>query len=315
MMPRNYIAVAVAACLLSISACADREGDAKRLGFDSAKEMDDIRAAGYSTKQKYLEMGGLAEARRGQPILATSPAPSNVEAAPTAAPKGDVPNPSLKSPSEQPVGPSTNAATGSTSAPQPATPQGTAAAIDLDECVDVGSCVNIMLRAARADSFTGAIDVATKIDGFVKPARGDRKRARQLNQQGLDALRRREVPEAIMLLTKARNADLSDEEVIGNLIFAYVEDNNYTKATILALDGFALNPRSANLWLSFGVAQQKQGKSKDALAAIWLAWQFSKDREKMLNWLNSKIADEKDEAMASFYVKGKAWVTENKSPP
>ncbi len=314
----KYIGIAIAALSLSLVACSDKDADAKKLGFDNAKEMADIRAAGYSTKPKYLEMSKLAEARKARPP-SQSIESSKAAAEPTAAaPKADATTPPPQVATEQTKTPSASAAPVGSSSQPPTTqsdpPQSAAQAIDVAKCTDMIACVELMLTAAKSENLSGAMDVARKIDSSPKAARGDRKTARQLNQNGLDALRQKNMPEAILLLSKARTADPADEEIIGNLVVAYVEDNNYAKATAMALDGLSLNPKRANLWLPFAVAQQKQGKTKDGLAALWLAWQFSTDKEKMLTLLDSRIADEKDDAMKAFYVSGKAWVKDNKKP-
>jgi tetratricopeptide (TPR) repeat protein len=181
-------------------------------------------------------------------------------------------------------------------------------------CTTVKACADAMLAAAKREALPSAMESALRIDGMPKPQRGDRKVARKLNAEGLEALKQRKLPDAAATLTKALQADPADEEIISNLIYTYSEDGNFTKAEQLAYDGLLLNPRRANIWLPIAIAKQKQGKSTEALQAIWLAWQFSGDKQKMLTLLDKRIAEEVDGGLKSMYANAKAWAIEGKKP-
>jgi hypothetical protein len=66
--------------------------------------------------------------------------------------------------------------------------------------------------------------------------------------------------------------------------------------------------------MPLGVAQAKRGNPSLGLQALWLAWQFSADKEKMLSGIEKKIAEEQDEALKTFYATGRSWLVENKKP-
>ena len=127
-----------------------------------------------------------------------------------------------------------------------------------------------MLAAAKVEALPSAMDSALRIDAMPKPQHGDRKLARKLNAEGLEALKQRKLAEAAATLTKALEVDRADEEIISNLIYTYSEDGNFTKAEQLAYDGLLLNPRRANIWLPIAIAKQKQNKPNEALQAMWL---------------------------------------------
>jgi hypothetical protein len=75
-----------------------------------------------------------------------------------------------------------------------------------------------------------------------------------------------------------------------------------------------LNPRRSNIWLQIAVAKQKAGKSSQALEAMWLAWQFSSEKQRMLDLLDKKILEEPDSDLKIMYTYAKAWVLEGKKP-
>jgi predicted Zn-dependent protease len=75
-----------------------------------------------------------------------------------------------------------------------------------------------------------------------------------------------------------------------------------------------LNPRRANIWLPIAIAKQKQNKPNEALQAMWLAWQFSGDKQRMLNLLDKRIAEETDGSLKAMYVNARAWSVDGKKP-
>lgn len=197
------------------------------------------------------------------------------------------------------------------SAPPPPAP---AAEVATAPCTTVKACADAMLAAAKREALPSAMESALRIDGMTKPQRGDRKLARKLNAEGLEALKQRKLADAAATLTKALQADPADEEIIANLIYTYSEDGNFTKSEQLAYDGLLLNPRRANIWLPIAIAKQKQNKMNEALQAMWLAWQFSGDKQKMLTLLDKRIAEETDGGLKSMYVNAKAWAVDGKKP-
>lgn len=167
-------------------------------------------------------------------------------------------------------------------------------AVSVDKCVDLDSCVRVMLAAAKSENLSLAMAAMQRLNDLPKPARGDTQTARKLNQLGLTALHGNDLPGAILQFSHARAADPGDVEVVGNLMYAYLQNHNYINAADLAMQGFLLDSKSANLWFLYSTALQKQERVADGLAALWLAWQFSTDRTKMLALIDSKLSEESD---------------------
>lgn len=284
----------VAFIVFGLAGCTKTEYDYKALGFSSKDDMEAAFAKGYHTKQKLDEM------IKPPAAVAAAPAPVPAATPPTvqpAAPSEPAPQPPVAA------------------APQPAPPPPPPVAVAAPTtCDTVKACADAMLAAAKREALPNAMESALRIDAMPKPQRGDRKLARKLNAEGLEALKQRKLPDAAATLTKALQADPADEEIISNLIYTYSEDGNFTKAEQLAYDGLLLNPRRANIWLPIAIAKQKQSKSNEALQAMWLAWQFSGDKQKMLTLLDKRKAEEPDVGLKSMYVNAKAWAVEGKKP-
>lgn len=285
----SYTAVrilTVAFIVAALVGCSKAEYDFKALGFASKGDMEAAFSKGYHTKQKLDEM-------ITPPAAVVAAPPAQVQPAPASEPA-----------------PQPQAAVASQAAPPPQAPTSEAIA----SCDSVRVCADAMLAAAKREALPGAMESALRIDAMPKPQRGDRKLARKLNAEGLESLKQRRLPEAAATLSKALQADPGDEEIISNLIYAYSEDSNFTKAEQLAYDGLLLNPRRANIWLPLAIAKQKQNKPNEALQAMWLAWQFSGDKQRMLNLLDKRIAEETDGGLKSMYGNAKAWAVDGKKP-
>lgn len=97
-------------------------------------------------------------------------------------------------------------------------------------CSGVTGCVARMLVAAKANDVLAASSAAAAISALPKPARGDRVKARKLNEEGLAALRANNSTEGVRLFTEAASADPGNEEVQSNLAYAYSLAGNYTQS-------------------------------------------------------------------------------------
>lgn len=181
-------------------------------------------------------------------------------------------------------------------------------------CSSLTTCIDAMLVAGKTQSIEAAQQAAKRIDSFPKPPRGDRKLARKLNNDGLEALKNKNYTEATSLLNQAHEADKSDEEVVANLAFAYSLENNYAKSESIAYEGLLLNPRRSNLWLPIAIAKQKQKKPIEAMEALWLAWEFSGDKQRFINLITKRSSDDPDADIKEMFNKAKSWFVEGNKP-
>jgi len=181
-------------------------------------------------------------------------------------------------------------------------------------CSSVKSCAEAMLSAASTENIAQAMEAAKRIDGMPKPERGDRKTARRLNKEGLDALKQNNFDQAISNFIQAKKQDPIDEEIIGNLAYSYGKKKDYAMQMSVATDGLLLNPRRANLWMGIAEANKKSKNDQVALKAIWLAWQFSENKQKMLDYIEKNIGDNEDAELKDLYTTTKSWLVDGKRP-
>ncbi|MEX3953040.1 hypothetical protein AB4Y40_35480 [Paraburkholderia sp. EG287B] len=200
----------------------------------------------------------------------------------------------------------------------PAQPVGPAPSQSTDNtagnCTTTIACAKAMLDFAGSENLAGAMEAAKTIDLLPKPRRGDRATARKLNQDGLSALNASRPDDAVKLLEQANQTDPGDEEIASNLSFAYAMDGQLAKSEDTAVVALSLNPRRTNVWAPLAVTLAKENRLDQATKAMWLAYQFSADKQRTLNFIDSRLALETDPAVVKMYTTSKAWLTQNIRP-
>ena len=267
--------------LLSISGCSEVKYDFKALGFQDKAEMESAFNKGYHTKQKLDQMISVVAKELPPKVIISPPAEAEVTAS-------IAPAPAIEAAPQQPQQSLT--------------------------CPSVRECAEIMIMSAKTENLSQAMNAAKQIDEMLKPQRGDRKIARKLNGEGLEALKMKKYDEAASIFINAKAADNLDEEIVANLVFTYSEAKDFVKSEKTAFEALLLNPRRANLWLPIAIARQKQGKSKEALQAMWLAWQFTENKQRFLDLIEKRSAEDTDESLKSMFLVARAWFVENKRP-
>jgi hypothetical protein len=62
------------------------------------------------------------------------------------------------------------------------------------------------------------------------------------------------------------------------------------------------------------VTLAKENRLGQATDAMWLAYQFSTDKQRTLNFIDSRLAIETDPAVVKMYSSSKVWLTERIKP-
>jgi uncharacterized protein len=181
-------------------------------------------------------------------------------------------------------------------------------------CVTAVECAKAMLVFAGSENLAGATEAARTIDLLPKPQRGDRATARKLNQDALSALNESRPNDAVKLLEQANQADPGDEEVASNLAYAYAANGQLAQSEDTAVVALSLNPRRTAVWAPLAVTLAKENRLDQAIQAMWLAYQFSTDKQKTLNFIDSRLAVETDPSVVKMYTSSKAWLTDNTKP-
>ncbi|GAB3630274.1 tetratricopeptide repeat protein [Pandoraea terrae] len=181
-------------------------------------------------------------------------------------------------------------------------------------CHTAADCAKAMLTAAKSQNLAAAMAAATAMAALPKPARGDRGTARKLNNDGLSALSSGDTNRAVKLFSQATFADPGDQEALGNLAFAYSAAGDQIKAEDTAVLALSINARRTSIWAPLAVTLAKERREGQALEAMWLAYQFSGDKEKTLSFIHAKLASETDPAVSKMYADSAAWFEQNKTP-
>lgn len=278
--------------------CSKVEYDYKALGFDNPTEMESAFSKGYHTKQKFTEMMALK-------VADTVPTPQITASATTS--KTSTPIITETAPTSQ------VAETVQSDSPKDMPKVGEEKPSDT-ACMTLQACADAMLVSAKTENMGQALEFAKFINAMPKPARGDRKLARKLNNDGLNSLKTKNFDEAINLFSSARSADPLDEEIVGNLAYTYGEAKKYSQAEKIAYEALLINPRRANFWSTIALAKQAQGKPNEALQSMWLVWQFAQNKTNLITLFDNKISEETDENLKSLFVSAKSWLVNGIKP-
>jgi Flp pilus assembly protein TadD len=119
------------------------------------------------------------------------------------------------------------------------------------DALAVGAATQLLAAAQRGDE-ARVLQLKTEFDSKPKPARGDKKTARALNEEALELLRSGDFPTAIERLTAASKADSGDAEVLGNLGYAYLMIQRFSDAKTALERALELAPTRTATWASLG---------------------------------------------------------------
>lgn len=146
------------------------------------------------------------------------------------------------------------------------------------------------LLAAALDGDGSQIPtLVDSIKGGPKPDRGDRRKARALNERGLEALSNDNPNDAVADFTSAARADPRDVEVIGNLGYALLVAGRPREAKKALEQALSIAPDRAAAWANLGEAYSAMGEQENAVAAFRLTFRFSRNLEKTEEYITGLI--------------------------
>ena len=134
-----------------------------------------------------------------------------------------------------------------------------------------------LVSAAVAGDRARVAQVASQLKSQPRPPRGDRRRARELNESGLAQWQRQRYEEAARLFRQAREADPGDAEIAENLGYSLLKAGRVAEAEPPLLDALALAPERASAWGSLGMIYAKQGKHRAGVALVLTAYGYARD--------------------------------------
>ena len=143
----------------------------------------------------------------------------------------------------------------------------------------------------------------------------DRKLARVRNEQGLEALRVKDMPQAIQHLRAAYAADALDIEILNNLGYAELlaGDEN---ASVHLVSALLLKPGRANAWANLGHLFARHAAYQEAQACFALALRFSANPAKTLQFLQDAAAKDSDPGLsrAVHLLLAQPWLAQLTTP-
>jgi hypothetical protein len=170
-----------------------------------------------------------------------------------------------------------------------------------NDCTTVALCVQQTLAAARDADIDQVRKIATTLDSMPKPNLGNRPVSRQLNQLGIEALKRDDLPVALDKLRQALAENPRDVEVAGNLGYAMVKSGQAAEAVEVLQAAVVIDPRRTSTWTPLAEAYALSGRREDARAALWVSFQWSGNREKSLSFYQDRMTRETRPQLQALY--------------
>lgn len=146
-----------------------------------------------------------------------------------------------------------------------------------------------------------------QIESLPKPAKGNKKAARAINDKGLALAKAYDFDNAAKMFWEAYQLDSSDVEIIGNLGFAYLKQGNLEYAQQAIINALILSPGRASTWANLGEMFGASGDMAKAAACFSNTYRFSKDRSKTLNAMRKLNATENIENVRQARAKAIEW--------
>jgi Flp pilus assembly protein TadD len=151
------------------------------------------------------------------------------------------------------------------------------------------------LVAAAIDGDRARIgEITAKIKAQARPLRGNRHKARDLNEHGLALWQRSRYDEAAAYFREAREADPGDAEIAENLGYALLKSGHVAEAEQPILDALSMAPDRASAWGTLGMIYAKQGKHRAGVALVLTAYTYARDPKRTAGVYSRLAANDED---------------------
>jgi tetratricopeptide (TPR) repeat protein len=155
------------------------------------------------------------------------------------------------------------------------------------------------------------LEVKRRAEGSLPPKRGNRKRARAANDRGLADLQSGRISEAIGAFQEAHQANPADVEIVNNLGFAYLLNNDLVPAEDYMLTALTMQPDRSAAWDNLGQIYAEKGQTADAVASFSNAYRFSRDVKRthsyFVNWMEKENDVRLKQALRQATQVGEKW--------
>lgn len=146
-----------------------------------------------------------------------------------------------------------------------------------------------MLSQSLKNDDAGLNATRQQLESIPKPQRLAVKEARTLNQQGLDALNRKDFASAAVAFQQAQQLDPGDIEISGNLGYAHFKLNQLKRAEHQLVYTVSLAPGRTATWYNLGQVYGAMDETDKAVGAFANAYRFSQNRVKTEEFIRQAL--------------------------
>jgi len=150
--------------------------------------------------------------------------------------------------------------------------------------------VQRMLGQSLSNDEAGLQAIQRQLQDIPRPVQQNGKEARILNQQGLDALQRKDYPAAATAFQQAQQANPADIEIAANLGYANLKLNLLKRAEHQLIYAISLAPARSSSWYNLGEVYGAMDQPDQAVGAFANAYRFSQNRAKTEAFIRQALA-------------------------
>jgi len=136
--------------------------------------------------------------------------------------------------------------------------------------------------------------VKHRAEKSLPPKQGNRKAARAANDRGISHLQGGRITDAINAFQEAYRANPADIEIVNNLGYAYLLNNDPISAENYLLTTLTMRWDRSAAWGNLGQAYVKKGQMADAVASFSNAYRFSRDINQTHSYFLAMMEKEND---------------------
>ncbi len=171
--------------------------------------------------------------------------------------------------------------------------------------------LSAMLQAAHDRSRVSIENAVNALDAVQRPSTGNRAAARNLNEQGLAALKSQDFLSAINAFRLGITEDPGNVELINNLGFALYKSGQTSLAKEQIELALVYSPKRSSAWVNLGDILFKEGNDSNAIDAYVLAYAFSNNKDRLYRTVESLAENDPDSYSRIFYTKVLATLRQN----
>lgn len=155
--------------------------------------------------------------------------------------------------------------------------------------------INDMIAMSIENNNEKLVELRDRILAQTKPLRGDRKKARRLNDQGLGYFKAEQYAEAAQFFQQATQLDPSDVEIVNNLGYALLEEGRLQEASEALRKALLISPDRTPAWTNLGQVYAMMDQNQQAVACFTNAYRFSKNTDKTKEFLRNLAQNDTDQ--------------------